>query len=194
MAHSCTMAHFQMATPNLFISLKITPQCSAGSKAWGSSFRSVACGPSGLMIFWLSARIFIVTLTTLTAAANASFFYSLISSHRSSSFKNWSNLMATCVTSIKNTTASSTSSNNTGEQQSSVSVWQDTWQQSTRWRKRSSNALKMFHSFTSDGESFAFFFYSYLCTYNISSYANWSTRFISAYHSGLFGLQAVWAN
>jgi hypothetical protein len=34
----------------------------------------------------------------------------------------------------------------------------------------------------------------YLPQHNISSYANWSAHFISAYQAGLSGSQAIWAN
>ena len=188
------MAHSKMVILNLFISLKTTPQCSAGSEAWRSSFRSMDCGLRGLKISWPSAQIFIVTQATLTAVADTFYFHSLTLSCRSPSFKNWLNLMAICATSTQNIIVSSTLLNNTGEQQSSISVWQGMWQQSMRWRKRSLNALMTSLSFTSDGASPTFFFYSYLCTHNISSYANQSTCFILAYHSGLSESQAVWAN
>jgi hypothetical protein len=188
------MAHSKMAILNLFIFLKTTPQCPAGSWAWRSSFRSVGCGLRGLKIFWPNARIFIVTRAALTAVADAFYFHSLTLSRRSPSFKNWLNLAATCATSTQNIIVSLTSLNNTGEQQSSVSVLQGMQQRSMKWRKKSSNALMTSPSFTSNSESPTFFFYFYLCTHDISSYANQSARFISAYHSGLSGSQAVWAN
>ena len=42
--HACAMAHFQMASTNHSISLKTTPPCLAGSRAWRSSFGSTVCG------------------------------------------------------------------------------------------------------------------------------------------------------
>jgi hypothetical protein len=128
MAHPCAMAHSKMAILNLFIFLKTTLQCLTDSRAWRSSFGSVGCGLRGLKIFWPSVQIFIVTRATLTAVADTFYFHSLTLSRRSSSFKNWLNLMAICATFIQNIIVSSTLLNNTGEQQSFIFVWQGVWQ------------------------------------------------------------------
>ena len=57
------------------------------------------------------------------------------------------------------------------------------------------NCLDDIHSFKFSGESSTFFFSSYLPHHDIfCSYTNQSVHFILAYHIGLTGSQAIWAN
>jgi hypothetical protein len=191
MVHACAAAHSQTASPNHFISLKTTPPCPAGSKAWRSSFGSVVCGPRET--FSPSARVFVAPLAVLTAVAGAFSFRSLISCLKSPSFKSWLSLVVTCAISTQNTIVNSILSNNIGGRQSSVSAWQGAQQPSRRWRRWSPDASMTSPSFTFGGESSAFDSYRPHHVF-FSSYANRSARFISAYHAGLSGSQAVWAN
>ncbi len=132
MVHTCAVAHFQTVSHNLFISLKTTPLCPAGSRAWKSLFGSVACGPREILIFLPSARVFDAPLTVLTAVAGTSSSCSQTLSLKSPSLKSWSNHVAICVISIQNITVNSISLNNIGGQWSSVSVWQGMRQQLIR--------------------------------------------------------------
>ena len=154
MAHASAVAHSQMASHIYFISLKTTPPCPAGSRAWRSSFASVVCGPrTQRETFLLSAQGFVAPLAALIAVAGASSFPNLISFLRSPSFKSWLNLVVICVTFTQNTIVSSISSSSIGGLRSSVSMWQGAWQQLMRWRGRLSNPLMMSPSFTFDGKS-----------------------------------------
>jgi hypothetical protein len=193
-AHACAAAHSQMASLNRFTTLTTTPPCPAGSRAWRPSFGSVVCGPRE--IFSPSAQDFIAPLAAPIAAADGFYFCSPISYRKSPSFKSWLSLAATCATSTQNTIASSTSSNNTGEQRNSVSVWQGARQRSTRWRGRSSNASMMSPFFIFGGESFRVLSSDSIreLIMMFLSYANRAARFISAYRAGLSGSQAAWAN
>jgi hypothetical protein len=94
-----------------------------------------------------------------------------------------------------NITASSTSLSSIGGRRSFVSIWQGARRQSARWRGMSLSALMTSPSFTFGGEP-AFLPISIRLTlvFCSSSYANRSARFISAYHAGLSGSQAMWAN
>jgi hypothetical protein len=159
MAHSCAAACSQMASRNRFISLKITPPCPAGLRAWRSSFGSVVCGlRRGISL--PSAWGFIAHPAALTAVAGVSSFCSLTSSLKNHSFKSWSSLVVIYVTSTPNITASSISLSNIGGQRSSIFVWQGTRQHSIRWKRMSSNASMTSPSVTFDGESFKFTFFS----------------------------------
>ena len=140
--------------PFYYISLRTTPLCPAGLRAWRSSFGSAGCGLRVSQISLPNVWGFVASLVVWTVAANTYFFYSLILSLKSPSFKSWLNLKGIYVIFTPNITASSTSLNNTGGQQSSVSIWQGGQQQSMRWRRRSSNALMMFPFFTFSSESF----------------------------------------
>jgi hypothetical protein len=195
MVHLCTVANSRTASPNHFISLKTTPPCPAGSKAWRSSSRSVAYGLRK-ETFSPSARVFVAPLVALTAAAGAFFFCSQISSLKRPSFKSWSSLVGTSAISIQNTIVNLILSNNIGGRQSFISIWQGVWQHLMRWRGRSSKASMTSPSFTSNGESCTFFsdFHLLILLFRSSSYANRSTRYISAYHARLSGSQAVWVN
>ena len=132
--HACTATPSQMASINHFISLKTTPPCPADSRAWRSSSRSVVCGPKECQISFPSAQVFVASLATLTAAADAFSLYSPISFLKSHSFKSWSSFVATYATSTQNTTVNWILSNNTGGRQSFAFRRQGIRQQSWRWR------------------------------------------------------------
>jgi hypothetical protein len=122
--HTCIRVPFQTVTHNCFISLTIISICLAGSRAWSLSFGSTVYGLKEMPISLHSAQAFIVPLAALTVAVGKSFFHSPISCLRSSSFKSWLSLMATCVTFTPSIIVNSTLSNNTGKWQSSAFVWQ----------------------------------------------------------------------
>jgi len=154
--NTCAVAHSRTASHIYFISLKPTPPCPAGSRAWRSSFGSAVCGPRR-ETFSLSARVFVAPLAALIAVAGAFSFPSPISCLRSPSFKSWSSLVAICATFTQNTIVSSISSSSIGGLQSSVSVWLGARRQLMRWRGRSSNPLMTSPSFTFDGKSSVFY-------------------------------------
>ena len=141
-----------------------------------------------------SARVFVAPLGALTAAAGTYFFYSPTLYLNDPSFKSWSSLADTCAIFIPSIIVNSISSNSIGEQRSTVSVRQGAWQRSVRWRRRSSNAWMTSPSFKFDGECCPFLWFPFPLSYCPSGYANRSARFISAYHAGLSGSQAAWAN
>ena len=158
MVLACTAAHSQMASCIHFTSLKTTPPCLAGSRAWESLFKNVVYGPRGTQNFLPSAWAFIAPLAALTAVASGFFFYSPILCLKSYSFKSWSSCVVIFAIFIPNITVNSILSNNIGEQRSSVSIWQDMWEQLMRWKRRSYTALKTFPSSRFIGEFFAFLF------------------------------------
>ena len=112
---------------------------------------SVVCGLD-MLISLHSAQSFIVPLAMLTAVVGEFFICSLISCHRSPSFKSWLSLVATSAIFTPSITISSTLSSSTGERPSCVSIWRSAQQQSTRWRETSFRALMMSLSFIFGGE------------------------------------------
>jgi hypothetical protein len=144
-----------MASLNYFISLKTTPPCLVGSKAWRSSFGSAVCGPARAT-FSPSARVFVAPLAAPTVVAGEFFFHSPTLCLKSPSFKSWLSLAVTCANSTQNITVNVISSNSIGERQSSGSAWQGAQRRSVKWKGRSSNVLMTSLSFTFGGESSAF--------------------------------------
>ena len=102
MVHACAVAHFQMASLNYFISLKTTPPCLAGSKAWRLSSGNVVYGLR--KTFSCSAQAFIAPLVAPTAVASVFSFFSPISPLKSPSFKSLLSLAGIYAISILNTT------------------------------------------------------------------------------------------
>ena len=134
-------------------------------------------------------------LGALTVAAATSFSLRLTLLGRNLNLRNLLRCMATCATSIPNTTVSSTSLSSIGVLQRHNFVKQVVQRQLERWSKLLSNALTVSCCSKSGGMSLlSLLSMLLLCSCWSSRFANRSARFISAYREGLSGAQAAWAN